>query len=132
MKKNNSLKKYTKAIKQLTENDFINIANDITSQLDKLSKYGKFYDDLVNEYLCLLNIREGLKKDIQEKGIRYTFTNGNGKDQEKPNESVASLIKIEQIMLKIINDLEINQPFIKTPTPTEQNNNIGDDEDDLL
>lgn len=105
------IKKYSKAIKELTEKDFISIANDIKSQLNMLSKKGSFFYDLVNEYIYLLNIREALKKDIKEKGVRYKFINGNGKEQEKPNESVVNLIKIEQIMLKLVNDLQINQPF---------------------
>ena len=131
---NVKLKKYPKTIKKLTENDFALIKEDITNQLENLSKYGKFYDDLVNEYLCLLSIREGLKEDIQNQGIRYKFTNGNGKEQEKANESVASLIKVEQIMLKIVNDLEINQSSLKPPVPdnSSSSSQSGDDEDDLL
>lgn len=131
---NVKLKKYPKTIKKLTENDFALIKEDITNQLENLSKYGKFYDDLVNEYICLLSIREGLKEDIQNQGIRYKFTNGNGKEQEKANESVASLIKVEQIMLKIVNDLEINQSSLKPPVPdnSSSSSQSGDDEDDLL
>lgn len=131
---NVKLKKYPKTIKKLTENDFALIKEDITNQLENLSKYGKFYDDLVNEYLCLLSIREGLKEDIQNQGIRYKFTNGNGKEQEKANESVASLIKVEQIMLKIVNDLEINQSSLKPPVPdnSSSSSQSGEDEDDLL
>lgn len=131
---NVKLKKYPKTIRKLTENDFALIKEDITNQLENLSKYGKFYDDLVNEYLCLLSIREGLKEDIQNQGIRYKFTNGNGKEQEKANESVTSLIKVEQIMLKIVNDLEINQALLKQSTSTTSSSNSvnGDDEDDLL
>lgn len=131
---NVKLKKYPKTIRKLTENDFALIKEDITNQLENLSKYGKFYDDLVNEYLCLLSIREGLKEDIQKQGIRYKFTNGNGKEQEKANESVTSLIKVEQIMLKIVNDLEINQALLKPQTSDSSSSNLitGDDEDDLL
>ena len=125
------VKKYSKIIKKVTEKDISLIAEDINEQLASLSKFGKFYDDLVNDYLSLLTIRDALKEDIQEKGVRYTFTNGNGKEQEKANESVSSLIKVEQIMLKILNDLGINQPFIKPPTD-KNNQEIGPDEDDLL
>ncbi len=125
------VKKYSKTIKKVTEKDISLIAEDINEQLASLSKFGKFYDDLVNDYLSLLTIRDALKEDIQEKGVRYTFTNGNGKEQEKANESVSSLIKVEQIMLKILNDLGINQPFIKPPTE-KNNQETGPDEDDLL
>ncbi len=128
------IKKYPKTIKKLSEKDFIAIREDISMQLDNLSKFGKYYDDLVNEYLSLLAIREGLKDDIYEKGVRYVFQNGNGKEQEKANESVTNLIKVEQIMLKIINDLGINQPFIPPQPPkTKENTDTYDgDENDLL
>lgn len=128
------IKKYPKTIKKLSEKDFIAIREDISLQLDNLSKFGKYYDDLVNEYLSLLAIREGLKDDIYEKGVRYVFQNGNGKEQEKANESVTNLIKVEQIMLKIINDLGINQPFIPPQPPkTKENTDTYDgDENDLL
>lgn len=131
---NGKIKKYPKTIKKLNEKDFIGIREDISMQLDNLSKFGKYYDDLVNEYLSLLAIREGLKDDIYEKGVRYVFQNGNGKEQEKANESVTNLIKVEQIMLKIINDLGINQPFIPPQPPkTEENTDTYDgDENDLL
>lgn len=127
------IKKYPKTIKKLSEKDFIGIREDISTQLDNLSKFGKYYDDLVNEYLSLLAIREGLKDDIYEKGVRYVFQNGNGKEQEKANESVTNLIKVEQIMLKIINDLGINQPFMSPQPPKTEEKNIYDgDENDLL
>lgn len=127
------IKKYPKTIKKLSEKDFIAIREDISMQLDNLSKFGKYYDDLVNEYLSLLAIREGLKDDIYEKGVRYVFQNGNGKEQEKANESVTNLIKVEQIMLKIINDLGINQPFMPPQPPKTEEKNIYDgDENDLL
>ncbi len=114
----------------MKKKDLNNIENDLKEQLESLSKYGKFYDDLVNDYLYLLDLREKLKKDIKDKGIRYKFTNGNGKEQEKPNESVAHLIKVEQLLLKIINDLEINQAY-KSPAD-EAEKTIDYSENDLL
>lgn len=134
---NSNVKKYPNTIKKLTEKDLSAIADDISDQLIQLSKFGKYYDDLVNEYLSLLTIREALKQDIQTQGVRYRFTNGNGKEQEKANESVTNLIKIEQILLKIVNDLGINQPFVKPSqndnSQTKINNASGDlNEEDLL
>lgn len=107
------------------------IEEDLRDQLERLSKFGKFYDDLVNDYLYLIELREKLKKDIKDKGVRYEFVNGNGKTQEKPNESVSNLIKVEQLLLKIINDLEINQARIPSSSPEEITK--GDEsENDLL
>lgn len=134
---NSNVKKYPNTIKKLTEKYLSAIADDISDQLIQLSKFGKYYDDLVNEYLSLLTIREALKQDIQTQGVRYKFINGNGKEQEKANESVTNLIKIEQILLKIVNDLGINQPFVKSSqndnSQTKNNIASGDsNEEDLL
>lgn len=131
------MKKYSKVIKELTEKDFGEISEDIKRQLQSLSKNGKYYDDLVNEYMYLLNVRETLKKDIKEKGVRYEFVNGNGKTQEKPNESVANLIKVEQILLKIFGDLQLNQAYMPTISPERTSNAKSEDttdeyEEDLL
>ncbi len=55
------------------------------------------------------------------------------KSKRKLTNSVTSLIKVEQIMLKIVNDLEINQALLKQSTSTTSSSNSvnGDDEDDL-
>ena len=108
------------------------IKDDLKKQLSDLHKFGKYYDDLIDEYMYLRTVRQKLKKDIKDKGVRYSFINGNGKEQEKLNESIANLIKIEQIMLKIINDLGINQPFLEPksePTLNNEKAEIGDERD---
>ena len=87
----------------MKKSDIKIIGKDIQDQLERVSKYGKYYEDLVDDYMYLLEVREKLKKDVKKKGIRYKFTNGNGIEQEKPNESVANLIKVEQLLLKIRN-----------------------------
>ena len=89
------------------------IEQDIKRQLKDQQKIGKYYDDLVNEYM-------------------YKFVNGNGKEQEKPNESIANLIKVEQIMLKIINDLGIIQPLAPLPSSPEEPDKENGEERDLL
>ncbi len=108
------------------------IEKDIKNQLEMQSKYGKYYDDLVRDYLYLIKTREKLKEDIDDKGIRYEFKNGNGIKQEKPNESVSHLIKVEQLLLKIVNDLGINNKA-SPEDPNYKSKQNGDDvEDDLL
>ncbi len=108
------------------------IEQDIKRQLKDQQKIGKYYDDLVNEYMYLRDVREKLKKDIKDKNVRYKFVNGNGKEQEKPNESIANLIKVEQIMLKIINDLGIIQPLAPLPSSPEEPDKENGEERDLL
>lgn len=46
-----------------------------------------------------------------EKGLRYTVTSGNGFKSEKPNESVQNLMKITTTMLKILDELGLQNPI---------------------
>ena len=65
-----------------------------------------FYKNLVEDYMRHLEIKEKLIADIKKRGLRYTVTNGNGIESEKPNESVQLLQKETVTMLKILSDKE--------------------------
>lgn len=99
------------------------IKKDLLDQLESHEKFGKYYADIVDDYIYLLQLKNKLKTDITKKGLRYNTTNGNGITVEKPNESVQNLPKINTQMLKILNDLGLKEPSIPNP---------GDDDDDLL
>lgn len=99
------------------------IKNDLLFQLQTQNKIGKFYDDLVEDYITFYKLKNQLKKDIRDKGIRYKAINGNGFEVEKPNESVTNLPKINSQMLKILSDLGLHKP---SEDPE------GGDEGDLL
>ena len=118
-----------KGVLEMAQTKVAMIKEDLKKQLSDLQKIGKYYDDLVDEYMYLRTVRQKLKKDIKEKGVRYSFINGNGKEQEKPNESIANLIKVEQIMLKIINDLGINQPLLQPTSNDDPKEEIGEERD---
>lgn len=96
------------------------IKKDLLDQLELQSKYGKFYVDLVDDYIYLYDLKEKLKKDLTKKGIRYNTTNGNGISVEKNNDSLLNLTKINTQMLKILNDLNIKEP---------SDHSTGDDND---
>lgn len=100
------------------------IKNDLLFQLQSQNKIGKFYDDLVDDYISFYKLKNDLKKDIKNKGLRYKTTNGNGFTIEKPNESVTNLPKINSQMLKILSDLGLHKPSDEPPE--------GGDESDLL
>ncbi len=95
------------------------IEKDLLDQLKSKGKTAKFYTDLVNDYIGYVEIKNELKKDIQERGLRYKVTSGNGFTSEKPNESILNLNKITATMLKILQDLDL-----QTPAPKE----IGEDD----
>lgn len=99
------------------------IKEDLQKQLMSQGKFGKHFDDMIEDYLYLVGLKEKLKADINNNGIRYKSTGGNGFTTYKPNESCERILKTNAEMLKILQELDLKSP--------DENNN-GDGEDDLL
>lgn len=100
----------------------IQIRTDLQDQLNDMNKYGKFYDDLIEDYIQMVKTKDDLKQDIKEKGLRYKVKTGNGFMQVKPNESIPNFIKVNNQMLKVLESLGLKAPPEGDP---------GDDEDGL-
>ena len=98
------------------------IKEDLQAQLISQGKFGKHFDDMIEDYLYLVDLKERLKKDINDNGIRYKSTGGNGFTTYKPNESCERLLKTNAQMLKILQDLDLKAP----------DEGGGDEGDDLL
>lgn len=96
--------------KELVKNKIDEIREDLKGQLFAQNKFGKQFDDLVEDYIFFVKLKEDLQYDIQENGIRYRTMTGNGYPVDKPNESVQNLVKINAQMLKILQDLELKAP----------------------
>lgn len=86
------------------------IREDLKNQLISQGKFGKQFDDMIEDYLYLVDLKERLKYDIDENGIRYENTGGNGFTTFKPNESCERLLKTNAQMLKILQDLDLKSP----------------------
>ncbi len=86
------------------------IKEDLLFQLQTLNKIGKFYTDMVDDYIYFYQLKRKLQTDIRTKGLRYKQVNGNGIVVDKPNESILNLTKINTQMLKILNDLGLKEP----------------------
>ena len=86
------------------------IKEDLQSQLIAQNKFGKQFDDMIEDYLYFFELKERLKHDININGIRYKNTGGNGFSTYKPNESVERLQKTNGQMLKILQDLDLKAP----------------------
>lgn len=99
------------------------IKEDLQKQLMLQGKFGKHFDDMIEDYLYLVELKEKLKTDINNNGIRYKSTGGNGFTTYKPNESCERILKTNAEMLKILQELDLKSP---------DENNDGDGEDDLL
>lgn len=88
-------------------------------QLRLQNKTGKFYEDLVNDYVEYWNLKKKLIADVKKKGIRYETVNGNGITVEKANESIQNLQKTTVTMLKILSDLNLKEPLIDNTSEDE-------------
>ncbi len=86
------------------------IREDLQEQLRTQNKFGKQFDDMVEDYLYFYRLKERLQNDIDNNGIRYKTTGGNGFTTYKPNESCERLIKTNAQMLKILQDLNLKAP----------------------
>ena len=86
------------------------IREELQEQLRTQNKFGKQFDDMVEDYLYFYRLKERLQNDIDNNGIRYKTTGGNGFTTYKPNESCERLIKTNAQMLKILQDLNLKAP----------------------
>lgn len=118
-----NLDNYGKAMKKITqekeeeekrnkviENKIDIIREDLKNQLISQNKFGKQFDDMIEDYIFLVKLKEELQHDISVNGIRYEAKTGNGYKTDKPNESVQNLLKVNAQMLKILQDLELKAP----------------------
>lgn len=104
----------------------IAIRTDLTNQLLEQNRFGKQFEDMVEDYIFLVKLKENLQKDIDKKGIRYTVQTGNGFKQQKPNESVVNILKVNNQMLKILQDLDLKAPELPDPPKDQQEESDSD------
>lgn len=86
------------------------IKEDLQNQLISQKKFGRQFDDMLEDYIYLVELKERLQHDIDVNGIRYKTTGGNGFTSYKPNESCERLLKTNAQMLKILQDLDLKTP----------------------
>lgn len=105
----NKNKQKEKVIRDLTPT-IEAIREDLKKQLLDQNKFGKQFDDMIEDYIYFFILKEQLKLDIDVRGVRYISIGGNGFATEKRNESIERLPKINGQMLKILQDLDLKAP----------------------
>ena len=86
---------------------FAEIYNDLANQLERNGTIGKYYYDLVSDYMELWIVKSLLVRDIRERGVTVKYNNGGGQKGMKKNDSVSELLKVNAQMLKSLSDLGI-------------------------
>lgn len=97
------------------------IREDLLNQLKLKKQNTSYYEDLVNDYIVMMQTRDKLQEDIKERGTLIEYNNGGGQTGLKKNDSVEQFNKICDRMIKHLEFLGIK--------PSEHI--VGDDDDEL-
>ena len=97
------------------------IKQDLLDQLERNGTVGKYYIDLVDDYMDLWSTKKKLIADIKKRGVTVKYQNGENQWGYKKNDCVDQLIKVNQQMIKLLDALGIK--------PSRQDGDI--DESDL-
>ena len=83
------------------------IRKDLTDQLERNGTVGKYYFDLIDDYMDLWLTKVALVEDIQARGVQVETVSASGIAQIKKNESVDLRIKVNAQMLRLLAELGI-------------------------
>ena len=83
------------------------IKQDLLDQLERNGTIGKYYIDLIDDYMNLWKTKNLLISDINERGVVTEYQNGKEQWGHKKNDSVDQLLKVNQQMLKLLDALGI-------------------------
>lgn len=87
--------------------DYDEIRSDLLMQLKTNQTTGKFYLDLVEDYMDLWLTKNLLLADIKSRGVTVRYNNGGGQSGYKKNDSVEQVLKVNTQMLRILDSIGI-------------------------
>jgi phage terminase small subunit len=96
-----------KTKKYLTSELYADVKQDLLDQLDRNGTVGKYYVDLVGDYMDMWVTKCLLVDDIQRRGVNVKSDHGGGQKGVKKNDSVELRIKVNAQMLKLLSELGI-------------------------
>lgn len=100
--------------------EYADIKGDLLQQLRANQTTGKFYINLVEDYMDLWLTKCLLLEDVKTRGVTVRYNNGGGQSGYKKNDSVEQVLKVNTQMLRILDSLGI-----------KPNAAMGGDDDDL-
>lgn len=96
----------SEAVKTITRTKvYREIEKDLQNQLDANGTYGKFFEDMIQDYMAMYVTKTLLVEDIQKRGTIVKYDNGGGQSGYKKNEAVDMFNKTNAQMLKLLSEL---------------------------
>ena len=86
----------------------------LIGQLKKNGTTGKYYVDMVEDYMRLWDTKENLFTDIEERGVTVEYNNGGGQRGKKQNDSVALAVKVGERMTRMLESMGIKPSIVAT------------------
>ena len=83
------------------------IRKDLLDELERNGTVGKYYTDLVDDYMTLWDTKNLLKADVKGRGAVDEYISNNGTVNKRKNESVGELVKVNDRMVKLLEALGI-------------------------
>lgn len=98
------------------------ILESLKEQLRKKQADISVFNDLLDDYMTLYDVKKKLKADIKKRGVTFEAMSASGKAKIiKQNQSVKDLVAVNKQMLMILDKLEL----------TTKETIKGDDDDEL-
>lgn len=93
-------------VKRITRSKlYKEIEKDLRDQLEANGTFGKFFDDMISDYMAMYVTKTLLVEDIQKRGTIVLYNNGGGQSGYKKNEAVDMFNKTNAQMLKLLSEL---------------------------
>lgn len=97
----------SEAVKSITRTKkYKEIEMDLRQQLIANGTCGKFYDDMIDDYMAMYVTKTLLVEDIQKRGTIVKYDNGGGQSGMKKNESVDSSTRPTRRCLNFFRSLD--------------------------
>lgn len=89
------------------------IKNSLLAQLKSLGASLEHYEDLINDYMDLWDIKETLTNDIQTRGVTYKDYSSVGVEMQKNNPSTKELVMVNKQMLSLLKELGLSTDKVR-------------------
>lgn len=84
------------------------VKDSLEEQLEAKGADIDLFKDQIGDYMAMWDLKESLKDDIAENGLRLMYRTANGGTAEKDNPSVKQIPLINKQMLMLLKQLEIS------------------------
>ena len=97
------------------------IKESLLKQLKKKHANIAVFEDLIDDYMSLFDVKNACKRDIKQRGITFEEVNSKGAMVKKENPSVKNLINTNKQMLSIIDKLKLDPNSIESEDDADDN-----------